>query len=173
MAGASSTLPARCACPRIGRRPAPAAASRTWPRPLFLCFPSLTTTPFAYDMSCSAQGLHGKNPRCLYRIHTGRAEGDILKMGILIWVPLPTSQMPCGKWGCEHSQSPLPFTSQVGCGKLEFRSEKWEFRGEKWEFRSEKWESGKLISHFSHGIWEVGSGTQMRIPIFKISSSAL
>ena len=36
--------------------------------------------------------------------------------------------------------------------KWEFRSEKWEFRSKKWEFRSEKWESGKLISHFSHGV---------------------
>ena len=37
-------------------------------------------------------------------------------------------------------------------GKLEFRSEIWEIGDEKWEARSEKWESGKLTSHFSHGI---------------------
>ena len=56
-------------------------------------------------------------------------------------------------------------------GKLEFSSEIWEFGDEKWEAKIEKWESGKLTSHFSHGIWEVGNGTQMGIPIFKISSS--
>ena len=37
-------------------------------------------------------------------------------------------------------------------GKLEFKSEIWEFGNEKWEARSEKWESGKLTSHFPHGI---------------------
>ena len=123
-------------------------------------------------------------------------------MGILIYVPFLTSRGPISRSKMPGFESfPLPishfpfpishslflvsplqersskycfcFKSEVGYEKLEFRSEKWEFRGKKWEFRSEKWESGKLISHFSKGIWEVGSGTQMRIPIFKISPSEM
>ena len=32
-------------------------------------------------------------------------EGDILKMGILVWVPLPTSQMACEKWDISFPDS--------------------------------------------------------------------
>ena len=72
-------------------------------------------------------------------------------MGILVWVSLPTSQMPCGKWDVENSQSPLPFTSQVRCGKI----------------------SRPNILDWEVGSPKVGSGTQTRIPIFKISASEL
>ena len=41
----------------------------------------------------------------------------------------------------------------------------------RWEATREKWEWGKFTSHFPHGNWKVGNGTQMGIPNFKISSS--
>ena len=54
----------------------------------------------------------------------------------------------------------------------DFRSEKWELRSEMWDFRSEKSDLGKLASHFSFGIWEMGSGIETRILIFKTLPSA-
>ena len=63
----------------------------------------------------------------------------------------PTSHFSDAMWemGCKHSQSPLPFTSQVGCGKI----------------------SRPNILYLDVGSLKVGSRTQMRIPIFKISAS--
>ena len=62
-----------------------------------------------------------------------------------------TSHFSDAMWemGCKHSQYPLPFTSQVGCGKIS---------------RPDilDWEVGSL---------KVGSGTQTRIPVYKISYS--
>ena len=44
------------------------------------------------------------------------AEADILKMGILVWVPLPTSQMPHAKWdvSIHNPHFPLPHKWDVG-----------------------------------------------------------
>ena len=59
--------------------------------------------------------------------------------------------------------------------KQDVEFKKWDVGIHEWEVGSEKWEMrfGKLASHFPHGIWEVGSGTEMRILVFKISPSGL
>ena len=54
----------------------------------------------------------------------------------------------------------------------DYRSEKWELRSEMWDCRSEKSDLGKLTSHFSFGIWEMGSGMETRTLIFKNLPSA-
>ena len=62
----------------------------------------------------------------------------------------PTSQIPCGKWDGGIHNPHFPSPSQVGCGEIS---------------RPDilDWEVGSL---------KVGSGTQTRIPVFKISYSA-
>ena len=63
---------------------------------------------------------------------------------------------------------------EMGNGKREIGSEKWETVNEKWEMRNGKSGIGKLeLEKYWIGPWEVGNGIQIRIPIFKISSSVL
>ena len=121
---------------------------------------------------------------------TSRGPISHSKISKLLWIPTSHFLLPISHFLLPISHFPLPTSNcdkfdeksivhttnqkgEVGFQKCVVGSEKLEFWDEKWEFRSEKWESGKLTSHFPHGIWEVGNGTQMGIPIFKISLSVV
>ena len=62
---------------------------------------------------------------CRSRVGEGKlpawytTEEDILKMGILVWVPLPTSQMPCGKWDVSINNPHFPSPHKWDVGKFQ------------------------------------------------------
>ena len=126
-------------------------------------------------------------------------EGDILNRGILIWVALPISDDPISHskmskfWGTPISHFLFPiscfslpishFHLQMGSGNLrvgngnklvlfllQMRSGAWEVGNQKWEMGIQRWEM-RIYEWETFLRWEVGNGTQTRIPIFKISPS--